>query len=133
MRILHKGKDGGPKSCVDGFWLIEIKGLFSVLLLRFNNGAREAFHTHAFNAYTWFLWGDLTEEFQDTAPRRYRRRLHPKFTPRDLLHRVRSRGTSWVFTVRGPWADTWREWSPATNRYTTLTNGRRVVAESNPR
>jgi hypothetical protein len=127
MRFFYKGKDGGPESCVDGFWLVEIKGLFSVLLLRFNDGAREAFHTHAFNAFTWFLWGDLTEEFQDAEPRKYKRRLIPKLTPRSLLHRVSSKGTSWVFTLRGPWAETWQEWFPEDDRYVTLTHGRKEI------
>ncbi len=131
MRALYRGKDGGPDSCVDGFWLIEIKGLFSVLLLRFNDGAREAFHTHAFNAFTWFLCGDLTEEIAHMEPRmflRYKRRWRPKLTPRSLLHRVHSRGTSWVFTLRGPWVDTWQEWFPEDDRTVTLTHGRRVVS-----
>ncbi len=132
MRFLHKGKDGGPGSPVDGFWLVEIKGLFSVLLLRFNDGARTAYHSHAFNAFTWFLWGDMTEE-RLVGPERelvyltYRRSLRPKVTRRDNMHRVSSRGTSWAFTLRGPWADTWQEWFPETRKLVTLTHGRRVV------
>lgn len=52
MKILSKSYDGGPDSGVDGYWLIEIKSWFSIVLLHFNPGTREAFHNHAFNALT---------------------------------------------------------------------------------
>ena len=55
MKLCYVGKDGGPESTVWGFWLIEIKKLFSVALLCFENGSREAFHTHAFNSVSWVL------------------------------------------------------------------------------
>ena len=55
MKLFSKCKDGGKESPVDGYFLIECKGLFSVALLKFNKGGREAYHTHAFDAYTWFL------------------------------------------------------------------------------
>ncbi len=128
MRIFYKGKDGGPKSTVDGYWLIEIKNLFSIVLLRFDNGTRTSYHTHAFNALTWYLSGDIVEEFETAPERRYRRRLMPKFTPRGLLHRVRSRGTSWIFSLRGPWTNTWQEWTPGAPHRITLAHGRQVVA-----
>ena len=63
MKLFSKCKDGGKESPVDAYFLIECKGLFfSVALLKFNKGGREAYHTHAFDAYTWFLKGDLVEE-----------------------------------------------------------------------
>ena len=135
MRFLYKGKDGGPESTVDGFWLIEIKSIVTVMLLRFNPGSRKSYDSHAFNALTWFLRGDLMEaifepETGNGECRRYRRSFLPKFTPRDRLHRVTSRGTSWVFTIRGPWVDTWQEWFPRENRHVTLTHGRRVVSST---
>lgn len=57
--FLVKKKDGGPESPVDAYFLVELKGLFSIALLKFNKGCREAFHSHAFDAWTWFLSGDL--------------------------------------------------------------------------
>ena len=56
MRALSKTKDGGPKSSV------EIKSIGSIALLKFNKGGRKEFHTHAFNALTWFIAGSLKEE-----------------------------------------------------------------------
>lgn len=125
MRILSRAKDGGPESPVDAFFLFEIKTIGSVALLRFNRGSREAFHTHAFHALTWFIWGDMVEEDIDGALHVYRHSLLPKFTPRSKNHRVRAYRTSWCFTIRGPWADIWTE---TRNGVTTrLTHGRRKV------
>ena len=42
MRLFFYGKDGGQYSTVWGYWLIEIKSLFSVVLLRFEGDSREA-------------------------------------------------------------------------------------------
>ncbi len=125
MRILSLSKDGGPDSPVDAFFLIEIKSLFSIALLRFNEGGREAFHTHAFNALTWFISGDLEEEDIDDNFYLYSRSIFPKYTPRSKNHRVYANSTSWCFTIRGPWSRTWTE--DDTEYHTVLTHGRKVV------
>lgn len=125
MKLFKKSKDGGPESPVDGFFLIEIKSLFSVVLLRFNEGGREAFHSHAFNALTWFIVGDMEEEDIDGTFRTYRRSLIPKYTPRSKNHRVWANRTSWAISIRGPWADTWTE--DTETHHTVLTHGRKVV------
>lgn len=61
MKFLFKSKDGGPDSNVVGYWLVESKKLFSIVLLCFNKGSREAFHNHAFNAISWVISGRLDE------------------------------------------------------------------------
>jgi len=127
MKVLQKCKDGGPKSPVDGYFLWEIKGLCSVALLKFNKGSRENYHSHAFNAFTWFISGNLMEVLKGSDSYVYSRSLVPKFTPRDNCHRVIAYTDSWCFTVRGPWSRTWKEYDPRTNTWITLTNGRRVV------
>ena len=65
MRILQKTKDGGKESTVDAYFLIELKGWFSVALLKFNKGSRVNYHSHAFDALTWFIKGDMVEFFLD--------------------------------------------------------------------
>lgn len=134
MRLCYVGKDGGKDSTVWGFWPIEIKSLFSVALLCFEDGSREAYHSHAFNSVSWVLKGKLQEdriwpdaqgkvfESIDHAPS-----LRPIFTSRDNMHKVTSRGRSWVLTLRGPWAKTWQEWRPLEGRTVTLTDGRREL------
>ena len=124
MRICYVGRDGGKDSTVWGFWPIEIKSLFSVALLCFENGSREAYHNHAFNSVSWLLKGRLGEHVHKGGLRVYLPSLKPIFTPRDCMHRVASHGRSWVITFRGPWKDTWKEWLPAEHRERTLTHGR---------
>ena len=60
MKLFHKSHDGGKNSGVTGYWLIEWKSGFSIVVLRFSKGTREAFHSHAFNALTWWLKGSVT-------------------------------------------------------------------------
>lgn len=127
MKVFSYGKDGGPDSCVWGYWLIEIKSLFSVALLCFEDGSREEFHSHAFNSVSWVLSGWLDEEFMDYSRKNHWPGLKPVITKRDTFHRVRSVGRSWVLTFRGPWSKEWKEFSPAKEEYATLTNGRKVV------
>lgn len=125
MKFFKRSKDGGPESPVDALFLVEIKSLFSVALLRFNPGCREAYHTHAFNALTWFISGDMVEQDTDGSFRPYSRSFLPKFTPRNKNHRVRAYTTSWCLTVRGPWAKTWTE--DTETHHTVLTHGRQIV------
>ena len=129
MKFFSRSKDGGPESPVDAFFLFEIKSVGSVALLRFNKGGREAFHTHAFHALTWFLTGELIEEslLQDntTSFYHYKRSFLPKLTRREKNHRVFAKRTSWCLTIRGPWKDTWTE---DTEKATSvLTHGRKVL------
>ena len=125
MRLFYFGKDGGEESTVWGFWLVEIKSLFSIALLRFENGSREAYHTHAFNSVSWVLSGRLEEEIHGKGySQLYYPSFLPVFTKRDTFHKVSSRGRSWVLTFRGPWAKTWKEYLPAESRYRTLASGR---------
>ena len=125
MKIFKRSKDGGPESPVDAFFLIESKRLGSIALLRFNQGGREAFHTHAFNALTWFIRGNLVEQDVDGSHYRYTRSLLPKITRRSKNHRVIAVETSWCFTVRGPWSKTWTE--TINGESIVLTHGRKRV------
>lgn len=125
MRFLYWGKDGGKESKVWGFWPVEIKSLFSIALLKFENGSREAYHSHAFNSISWVLSGRLTEYEKNTGRASiYNSSLKPIITKRDTFHMVKSLGTTWVLTFRGPWADTWEEFRTREGRMVTLTHGR---------
>jgi len=133
-RIFFKKHDGGKESGVTGYMLIEWKPLFSIGFLHFKEGSREAYHTHAFNALTWWLKGAITEErlVEDVAHFRLlptRKEFTPsttvKFTSRDNLHKVIAHKSSWAFTLRGPWKDTWQEKRP--DGWVTLTHGRKII------
>jgi hypothetical protein len=128
MRLLQWAKDGGPESGVYGFWLIEIKWLFSVVLLRFDSDNRAAYHSHAFNALTWWLAGAVEEHHRDGTIRKWRPSLIPKYTPRSCFHKVRPLGRTWALSLRGPWSQQWQEYRKDRQELITLENGRRVVA-----
>lgn len=120
-------KDGGPESHVTmiGF---EIKWLFSVLLLRFGDGSREAYHSHAFNSRSLLLTGRLEEWHTDGRENKYLPGSVIR-TPRHTFHKVYSFGTSWVLTLRGPWSKYWYE-RDERGVVTILGPGRVVIGEA---
>ena len=124
-RFFYKKFDGGKESGVAGYFLIEWKKVFSIGLLHFKNGSRENYHSHAFNALSWF-YGSVTEEKISGETKNFSTSIIPKFTPRTNCHRVISRGDTWCFTLRGPWLDTWNEVSPKGEQI-TLTHGRKIL------
>ncbi len=131
MRLFSKCKDGGPDSPVTAYFLIECKALFSIALLRFDEGGREQYHTHAFNALTWFICGDMYEQKFGRGGYIYKRNFLPKFTPRTKNHRVRAAETSWCLTLRGPWSKTWTEDDELAGVHTVFTHGRKIVSQKN--
>lgn len=133
MKWFFKGKDGGPESNVTGYWLVECKSALSIVLLRFDKGSREAFHSHAFNALSWVLWGWLEEHVFHPD---YNETVHltpsfiPVYTARERMHKVYGKAdVTWVFSIRGPWVDTWKEFLPKLERYVTLGHGRVVMGQ----
>lgn len=133
VKFFQSAHDGGEKSGVTGFFLVEIKSLFSVVVLRFKPGSREAFHSHAFNAVTWFVKGKVVEHRIDTVNpgnvtlKEFTPSWKPKFTKRENHHKVYSVGESVAVSFRGPWVDQWREYLPSLKRFVTLTHGRQIV------
>jgi hypothetical protein len=127
MKLFKLMKDGGKESRVSGFFLIEAKRLFSVVLLHFFDGSREAYHSHAFNSVSWVLRGKLVENMLDGTVNVYTPDLRPIVTFRTDFHRVVSEGDTYVLSFRGPWANTWKEFLPHLERFITLTHGRKVV------
>jgi len=125
-RICYTKYDGGKESGVTGFMLIEWKPVVSIGLLHFNTGSREAYHSHAFNAITWWIIGDVTEEtYAERIRKRFIPSFKPKITRRGKVHKVIAHCDTLAFTIRGPWKDTWFEMRG--EKKVTLTHGRRVV------
>ena len=119
--------DGGKESGVTGFWLFEIKSLCSIALLHFNKGTRENYHSHAFNAYSWFLSGKVEEQHLHQNPMIWSPSIFPKYTPRSTFHRVNALENTYVLTFRGPWSKSWYEYDPNEKEYIELSNGRKEV------
>lgn len=125
-KIFHKSYDGGKDSGVTGYWLIKNKKLFSIVLLRFSSGSREAFHSHAFNALTWWIKGEVEEQFVNgEEPKTWKPSIKPKYTPKGNFHKIIGKKTAWAISVRGAWDDTWKE--KKGDEVYTLTHGRKVV------
>lgn len=127
-RILYKKPDGGKLSGVTGYFLIEWKCLFSIGLLHFKAGSREAFHSHAFDAVTFWLTGQVTEEKLTGQTKDFSPSFKFKYTNRDNFHRVISHGNTWALTFRGPWKDFWQEYRINNPQpYVVLTHGRKEL------
>lgn len=125
MKLLFSAKDGGLESKVYGFWLVESKKFGSIALLRFENGSREAYHSHAFESVSWLLKGWLQEEHLSGEVEQHYAGFRPIRTHRGTFHKVTSVGTSWILTFRGPWSKTWLEFTPS--GMSELVWGRKVV------
>lgn len=125
--FFEHGKDGGPNSKVNGYWIIRIKGLFSIAILRFDRGSREAYHSHAFNSISWLLSGRLLEYTIGGLRTFYNPSFKPIITTRDTFHKVYGiEDENFILTFRGPWADTWKELDE-NGDFITLTHNRVVV------
>ena len=124
MKFFKKMKDGGGESTVTGYWLIEMKSLVSIVLLKFEGESRDAYHEHAFNCLNWLISGNLYEMQLNGKHRWWTPSLIPFIIRRTDFHKVDSGGISWVLSLRGPWVKTWKEYLPEENRERILTNGR---------
>lgn len=128
MRFMQTAPDGGKDSGVTGFFIIEIKSLFSIVLLKFLPNQRDNYHSHAFHALTWFIKG---LGYEDRIDRSYIRvlcpSLRPKYTPRKNTHKVNVIDPLYAISFRGPWKDTWQEVRPDGSTI-TLTHGQKEVA-----
>lgn len=139
-RLFYVKPDGGKDSGVTAYFLIEWKKFFSIGILKFNEGSREAYHNHAFNALTFWLKGSVTEvklidepkrdfgdivSYKTTEEHDYIPSLKPKYTSRNNFHKVVAHENTWALTFRGPWIDYWKEYK--NDRYITLTHGRKEI------
>lgn len=134
MKLFFKAKDGGPESNVTGYWLIESKETFSIVLLCFDKGSREAYHNHAFDAISWVLHGLLMEDVRIAPGMHEFNYLSPSIIPiitrKTRFHRVEGMADkTWVISFRGPWTKRWNEFLIKTNQFITLTNGRKLVPQ----
>lgn len=128
-RFFTTRRDGGPTSTVMGYWLAEIKTMFTVAVLRFDRGTREAFHGHAFNSVSWVLTGGLEEVMYDGTIKVHRPSLLPVVTRRKTFHKVIGLAEhTWVLTFRGPWSNKWYEIDEAGKRV-VLTHGRYEISK----
>ena len=129
MLFFKKRKDSGLESAVTGYWFIESKKFFSILLLKFEGKSREAFHTHAFNCFSIVLKGKITETMLSGSVRTYS--IWDGVFLLIGIHFIKliQMVLLLFLNFRGPWTDKWKEFLPGMNKYLTLTHGRKVVSD----
>lgn len=101
---------------VSQFVLFEHKRLFSIIFFYFHKseGSQDRFHTHAFNAISFKLFGRYTEyiledEKLGTFHTKERKKIIQYF-PRDSYHKIgNSKGCATIL-FSGPWKKTWKEY-----------------------
>ena len=127
-RMFYRKHDGGSQSGVRGYFLIEWKPLFSIGLLNFSEGSREAYHNHAFPAITFWIKGSVIEKKLNGSYSLFKGfPSRPKYTPRSNCHKVIGLENSWAFTIRGVWNKTWFEIRD--EKKITLKHGREFVRQ----
>lgn len=124
-RLFYVKPDGGKDSGVTAYFLIEWKVLFSIGLLHFKEGSREAYHSHAFNALSWWIKGRVTEEKTDGSYKEFGVSFKPKYTPKSNFHKIFAHSNTWCLTFRGPWDDIWLE--SRAGKLVALTHGRKEI------
>lgn len=140
-------KDGGDESSVTGYWLFEIKCLFSIVLLKFDGESRDMYHNHAFWCWNWLIKGNLFEDVLHFSyysndvvkktSKHYKPSWKPFFIGRDRMHQVSpdplptwNNNQAWVISFRSRWKSGWNEYNPNTGVHTTLKNGRIITKSS---
>lgn len=109
-----------------GWWIIEIKWLFSIVILQFTPGCRENFHTQPFNSLTW--WMSEAEEHTPNSKKSLKPGWIPTYTPRDKLHRINTETTTWAISIRGKWVDTLKEYNENTKTTIEYSHHRKITS-----
>ena len=101
---------------VSQFVIFECKWLFSIIVFYFHKseGTQDRYHTHAFNALSFKLFGKYNEYvLDDEITGKYHiqeRKNVIQYFPRDSYHMIgNSTGCSTIL-FSGPWNKTWKEY-----------------------
>jgi hypothetical protein len=100
---------------ISQFVIFEHKSLFSIIIFYFHKseGSQDRFHTHAFNAISFKLWGSYTEHIlhnEETGDwHASERTSFIKYFPRDSYHRIASSKGCCTVLLSGSWRKTWKE------------------------
>ena len=104
------------------FVLFEHKRLFGIIFFYFNGRMQDRFHTHAFNAVSFKLWGNYLEGIfnPETNEIRYEvRNKIVKYFPRDSYHSINNSKGCCTMLIQGPWKKTWKEYKDGKEVYLT--------------
>ena len=114
--LLKYNKFEFGEQIVSQFVVFECKWLFSIIIFYFHKseGSQDRFHTHAFNALSFKLFGKYEEHLLDSEEsgeyHTEERTQFFKYFPRDSYHRIaKSTGCATVL-LSGPWNPEWKEY-----------------------
>ena len=100
---------------VSQFIVFESKYLFSIIFFYFHksSGCQDRFHTHAFNALSFRVFGNYIEEFivdnyEIVSKPRDRSRL--LYIPKNSFHRITKSDGCLTILLSGRWEKTWKEY-----------------------
>lgn len=101
---------------VSQFVIFECKWLFSIIIFYFHkcDDSQDRFHTHAFNAWSFKLFGEYDEHILDnelTGDHHIERRTQfIKYFPCDSYHRIANSNGCCTVLFSGPWKKEWKEY-----------------------
>ena len=103
------------------FVLFEHKRLFGIIFFYFKGKMQDRFHTHAFNAISFKLWGTYMEGIYTKGQNiRYVHRQNViKYFPRDSYHSINDSDGCCTLLIQGPWKKTWKEFKDGTETILT--------------
>lgn len=101
---------------VSQFVVFEWKYLFSIIFFYFHksDGVQDRFHTHAFNAISFKLFGQYTEYILlSERPNDYftqRRTQFFKYFPKNSYHKIGNSNGCMTLLLSGRWEKEWKEY-----------------------
>jgi hypothetical protein len=101
---------------VSQFVVFECKWLFSIIFFYFHksDSSQDRYHTHAFNALSFKLWGEYTEYIllsEETGAFKVNRRTNIiQYFQRDSYHKIGNSNGCCTMLLSGPWKREWKEW-----------------------
>ena len=101
---------------VSQFVILEWKHLFSIIIFYFHrsDGSQDRFHTHAFNALSFKIFGQYTEYvLSSESANDYiekRRTQFFKYFPRNSYHKIGNSNGCMTLLLSGRWKKEWKEY-----------------------
>jgi hypothetical protein len=101
---------------ISQFVVFEYKWLFSIIFFYFHKskGSQDRFHTHAFNAISFKIFGMYHEHkllSEETGFYQVKQRKNIiQYFPRNSYHRIAQSNGCLTMLLSGPWKKTWKEY-----------------------
>ena len=114
--LLKYNKFEFGEQIVSQFVVFECKWLFSIIIFYFHKseGSQDRFHTHAFNAISFKLFGKYEEHILDSEEsgefHTEARVQFFKYFPRNSYHRIAKSDGCATILISGPWHTEWKEY-----------------------